>query len=27
VEQYVELIETIYNYKRSGKINLRFWLW
>jgi hypothetical protein len=27
VEQYVELIETIYNYKRSGKVNLRFWLW
>lgn len=24
VEQYVELIETIYNYKRSNKLNLRF---
>jgi hypothetical protein len=24
VDQYVEMIETIYNYKRSNKINLRF---
>ena len=24
VEQYVEMIESIYNYKRSGKVNLRF---
>lgn len=24
IEQYVELIENVYNYKRSGKINLRF---
>ena len=24
VEQYVEMIENIYNYKRSSKINLRF---
>lgn len=24
VEQYVEMIENIYNYKRSSKVNLRF---
>jgi hypothetical protein len=24
VEQYVEMIENIYNYKRSNKVNLRF---
>jgi len=23
-EQYIEMIENIYNYKRSGKVNLRF---
>jgi glutathione peroxidase-family protein len=23
-EQYVEVIENIYNYKRSGKVNLRY---
>ena len=24
VEQYVEMIEDIYNYKRGSKVNLRF---
>jgi hypothetical protein len=24
VEQYVEMIEDIYNYRRSDKVNLRF---
>ena len=23
-DQYVEMIENIYNYKRSGKVNLRY---